>query len=360
MNMRMLMCLVLAMLTLNGCGWFKKEPTRPDNPVVMGISYVGITVKDIDAAQKLYTEVANLEVVAEEELRDSSVLRQLSSGHVASVKTVLLAGVNAQLRFMQFETPHGATTQTETSELANAYSPVPVNGPGIAHVCYQVNQTTGAYQGFLDAGSSFIGAKDMIQISSRNPVYYAYAHDPEGNVIEIEEVNVAELDLETPPEHDYRIRQVALSTIDMERSLDFYSVLFEEQHPRRMGTWIKLQGDKVDGITGFEESEIEMAWFQSRNLELEIVQYHSHPPQGDASKRPVNAPGYNMIMFEVASLEAVKQKLQLAGANIVLQDQQFDGLPVVFARDPDGNLLGFQPSDVNNPLSAAKFKNNGT
>lgn len=354
MNMRMLICVAIAMLTLNGCGWFKKEPTRPVNPVVMGISYVGITVKDIDAAQKLYTEVANLEVVAEENLKDSSVLRHLSAGSVASAKTALLAGVNAQLRFMQFE-----TLNKGISESATAFSPVPVNGPGIAHVCYQVNQTTGAYQGFLDAGSRHIGDKDMIQISSRNPVYYAYVHDPEGNVVEIEEVNVAELDLETLPEHDYRIRQVALSTIDMDRTIDFYSVLFEEQHPRRMGSWINLQGEKVDGITGFEDSKIEMAWFQSRNLELEIVQYHSHPPQGEALKRPVNAPGYNMIMFEVTSLEAVKQKLQLAGADIVLQDEQFDGLPVLFARDPDGNLLGFQPSDANNPLSAAKFKNNG-
>ena len=354
MNSRMLMCTAMAMLTLNGCGFFKKEPTRPDNPVVMGISYIGITVKDIDAAQKLYTEVANLELVAEEELRESSILRQLSAGNVSNAKTALLAGVNAQLRFMQFDAAH-----SETSDTANAFSPVPVNGPGIAHVCYQVNQSTGAYQGFLDAGSSYIGAKEMIQISSSNPVYYAYAHDPEGNVIEIEEVNVAELDLETPPEHDYRIRQVALSTIDMERTLSFYSVLFEEQHPRRMGTWIKLQGDKVDGITGFDDSKIEMAWFQSRNLELEIVQYHSHPPKGNASKRPINAPGYNMIMFEVASLNAVIQKLKLAGTEIVLQDQEFDGLPVVFARDPDGNLLGFQPSDASNPLSAAKFKNNG-
>ena len=199
----------------------------------------------------------------------------------------------------------------------------------------------------------------MVQISSRNPVYYAYANDPEGILVEIEEVDVAALELETLPKHNFRLRQISLATPDMDRILAFYSELLEEQHPRRIGKWLSLSGDKIDAISGLPESKLEMAWFQTRNLEIEIVQYHSHPPKSDKAERPLNAHGYNLIMFEVADLSRLKTRLQSVGADIILEHHDLDGLPVLFTRDPDGNLLGFQPSDINNALSGAKFKNNG-
>lgn len=348
MKLRTLIVSFFVTGSLCACSWFDKQSTRPHDPVVMGISYIGVTVTDLNRSQTVYTEAANLSVVERSRIENSESLRVLSQGEYNSAESVLLAGTNAQLRFMQFsDTP------------ASDHHAVPVNGSGIAHVCYQANQNTSVYKTFLSNGATHIGSEEMVQISSRNPVYYAYATDPDGIVIEIEEVDVSKLQLDSLPEHDFRIRQVALSTPDMDRALRFYSMLLEEQNPRRLGRWLHLSGEKVDAISGLPESEIEMAWFQTRNLELEIIQYHSHPPVDNAGERPIQATGYNMIMFEVSSLAAAKAKLEQAGALLILEHAEMDGLPTLFARDPDGNLLGFQVTDVNHPYSAAKFKDNG-
>jgi catechol 2,3-dioxygenase-like lactoylglutathione lyase family enzyme len=350
MKTRSISLLLICALLLSGCNWFQKESTRPEKPIVMGISYIGVGVENLKATTSLYRDVANMKVVLEQSLENDPVITQLSAGKPKSVSTALLRTANAQLRFMQFH--------QETAE-ALRYSPVAVNGTGIAHVCFQVNRETKVYQNFFNNGASAIGIEDMVQISSQNPVYYAYAHDPEGILVEIEEVDVSALELEKPPSNDYRLRQISLATANMDRIIAFYSILFEEQNPRRIGKWIQLSGDKIDSISGLPDSEIEMAWFQTRNLELEIVQYHSHPPLTEQVTRPIDSHGYNLIMFEVSDLNKTRSMLQKANADIVLDSENFDGLPTVFARDPDGNLLGFQVSDAASLLSAAKFANNG-
>lgn len=319
-----------------------------EEAVIKGVNYIGVTVSDLEAATRFYQTGADLELV-QESLLDSTASNALLEASDVSVNTRLLRSANSQLRIMEFD--HG-------EEGGTAGIPVPVNGPGIAHVCYQVADETNSYQDFIAAGASHIGNPDLVQLNPRNPVVYAYANDPDGIMFEVEHIDFSRVS--RPRKNDYRIRHVSLASPNVERMVAFYSVLMEEPEPRRSGVGGTLSGEPFDQVSGLPGTQVEMAWFQVRNLELELIQYHSHPTQLPTQARPLSALGYNMVMFDVEDLDAAEALVEDAGGNIVTGRLSMDGGDAFFARDPDGNLLGFQTLSSNNPYSAKNFADNGT
>ncbi len=335
----------LAGLGLAGCS---EQSVEPDD-VIRGVNYVGMSVSDLNGAATFY-ESANLVPVDDEPAFGVGVLEGWGLSSEVSVESRMLRSSNAQIRLMEFSGDMG--------DVANIPN-LPVYGPGIAHVCYQVAKETGAYEKFLAAGAEPIGDPEMVRLSDRNPVEYAYARDLDGSVFEVEHVDVAALELPEPPKSQYRIRHVSLATPDMDRAIDFYSAFLGGQEPRRVGRFWNLSGEKLDKVSGETGSEIEMAWFQIRNLELELVQYHSHPTNTDSAPRPVNALGYNMIMFDVSDITAARQRLIDAGGTVVGAPVAIDGGKTLFGRDPDGNLLGLQQVSAASVVSSQNFANNG-
>ena len=344
--MRYRFVILVAALWLSACSWFGGESTRPENPVIRGVNFVSMTVTDLPASSQLYERAADLKTAHTQELHADPIVAELLGREDATGQARLLKSVNAQLNIMSFN--HAPTDK-----------PVPVNGPGIAHVCYQVNQETGTYQAFLAGGASHIGDKAMIHLNPKRPVYYAYAHDPDQIMLEVEHVDISKLDLPTPPKNDYRIRHVSISTPDMDRLIAFYKVLLEEENPRRIGRLMKLSGEKVDAVSGLKDSELEMAWFQVRNLELELIQYHSHPTELPPQPRSLDALGYNAIVFDVTDINAARDKLLTAGGSIVIEPTDYLGGQIMYGRDVDGNLLGFQVIADSSIYSSQNFADNG-
>lgn len=329
--------------------WLTIPPTQVKSPIIKGVHYVGMSVSNLSNSSDLYQKAFNVQTVGKE-TNGTLFDNHLIAPENALVSSQLLKSANAQLRLMQFHQP---------SEHAMHAHHVGPNGPGIAHVCFQVNKNTQAYQTFLAGGATSIGSEEMVQVNPKNPVYYAYAYDDDKIMVEVEHVDVPKLNLPTPPKNDYRIRHVSLATNDMDRAVKFYSTLLETKNPRRAGRLLKLQGDKVDQITGFNDTKIQMAWFQVRNLELEIIQYYNPAPTTLSMPRPIDALGYNMIVFDVTDLEQVKNKIKTAGGTIVSEPVPADGGQIMYARDLDGNLLGFQTLPKHSLLSATNFKDNG-
>lgn len=331
---------LLLVLLLAAC---ESGPTGPAAGI-QGVNFVGMTVSDLEQSTAFYETAAALELVEEAGSAELAPIVQLAEG--AGLRARLLRSANAHLRLMQFD---------DTAPL----SAVPVNGPGIAHVCYQVNKDTRTYEKFLEQGAEPLGSPEMVQLSERNPVHYAYALDRDGIMFEVEHVDVSQLDLEAPPANDYRVRHVSLASPDLGALVRFYGALLGEQDVRRIGRWLQLSGDKVDKVSGLAGSELEMAWYQTHNLELEIVQYHSHPTERPTTSRPLNAPGYNMIVFNVADLEIARASLLAAGGDVVSDAAPMDGGEIFFGRDPDGNLLGFQTTAPDALVSSQNFDGNG-
>jgi len=322
-----------------------------DETIIQGVNYVGITVSNLEQAAAFYQAGSDLEFV-EESTFDADIAEALLEEPNTAIKTQLYRGVNAQLRFMEFVEPEGE------SAAGLSVLPVPVNGPGIAHICFQVADATQSYQHFVEAGATPIGNPELVQLNARNPVTYAYATDPDGIMIEVEHIDFSQIS--RPRKNDYRIRHVSLATGDMERIVAFYSVLLEEPDPRRAGIGGTLGGDTFDQVSGFPGTQMEMAWFQVRNLELEIVQYYSHPPVEQDYPRPLSALGYNMMMFDAVDLSAARALVESAGGRVITENLSMDGGEVFFARDPDHNLIGIQSVSSSNPFSSRNFADNGT
>ena len=178
-------------------------------------------------------------------------------------------------------------------------------------------------------------------------------------MVEVEHVDIDKLDLPEPPKNQYRIRHVALATPDIDRAVKFYSKLLQEPKPRRLGRFWKLSGEKLDKVSGLPDSKIEMAFFQVRNMELEIAQYHSHPTQRPADPRPLDALGYNMIVFDVEDLAKARDHVVASGGDMVGEYEGLYDHKILFARDPDGNLIGFQTAPETSVISSQNFKDNG-
>lgn len=324
--------------------------TRPDDAVIRGVHYIGVGVSDIESAHNFYRDTVDLEMVERGHIENNAAFDQLANRKSVSADSLLMRSSNAQLRFMQFANPSVAAAGAQRIEPF---------GPGIAHVCFQASKHTEAYGKFLEAGGTVIGDREMVQLSSRNPVAYAYARDLEHNIVEIEHVDFDRLDLPEPPKNDYRIRHVSLATPNIERAVDFYSVLLQENDPRRLGRWFSISGDKVDRVSGLKNSAMKFAFFQIRNTELEIIQYVSHPTETQSTPRPLDANGYNMIVFDVEDLDLVQQRLLAAGGSVATETTSMDGGEIFFGRDPDGNLLGFQRLKPTSALSSQNFSDNG-
>lgn len=326
---------------------------EPDS-VIQGVNFVGVHVDDVDAAEAYYASSVDTETVDSPELIPSALLAgfvaQGAEGDEALISSKLIRSSNAQLLLMS------AANRSDSGARAKA---VPVNGTGIAHICFQVARETDAHRRMLAAGGVPVGEPDLIHLNPANPVYYGYVADPHGIITEIEEVDVASLDLPEPPKNQYRIRHVSLATPDIDAMIEFYSALLGGQEPRHVG-WLSLvSGENVDKVSGLKDSELEMAWFQIRNLELEIFQYHSHLPEPVAEPRPLDAPGYNMIVLDVSDLDLARERLIEAGGEMVSGPEGFAGGEAIFGRDPDGNLLVLHKVATTSPFSAKNFADNG-
>ncbi len=355
----------LASALLAGCsllGGGEPREVEPDS-VILGVNFVGVYVDDVDAAEAYYGNSVATEVVDAPALETTGILAAFGAngptaedGADASAAgneliARLIRSSNAQLLLM---------TSANRSEVGAQMSAVPVNGTGIAHVCFQVARETNAYSRMRDAGATPVGADELIHLNPKNPVYYGYLADPHGIVTEIEEVDIAALDLPEPPTNQYRIRHVSLATSNLDGLIDFYSAFLGGQEPRHVGSWFPISADTIDQVSGLKDVEVEMAWFQIRNLELEIFQYHSHLPERPAEPRPLDAAGYNMIVLDVSDLDAARQRLVDAGGELVAGPESFAGGQAIFGRDPDGNLLVLHKTADSSPFSAKNFADNGT
>ncbi|GAB5489450.1 MAG: hypothetical protein Pars2KO_30200 [Parasphingorhabdus sp.] len=344
------LAIISSALLLASCGGTSAGEIVPPDSIITGVNYIGASVSNIENTSNLYRDSLDLVAIDQSEITENPVFDKLAGREGIVAQSQMLRSTNAQIRFMQFTNP---SSEAQSTKHMN------VQGPGIAHVCYQVDERTQSYQKFLAGGAKHIGDRKMVHLNPKNPVYYAYARDFDGLISEIEHVDVEKLDLPNPPKNRYRIRHVSLATPDIDRLVDFYTAFLNQPGPRRAGEWIKIADEKVDKVSGLEESEVEMAWFQIRNLELEIFQYHSHPTKDLEKPRPLEAFGYNMIVFDVSDMDAARQRLIDAGGSIVSESTPMDGGNIMFGRDPDGNLLGLQAVAKTSVFSSQNFKDNG-
>jgi catechol 2,3-dioxygenase-like lactoylglutathione lyase family enzyme len=305
-----------------------------------------MTVSDLAKSERLYSDVYDFEPAASGAEQFTPMLSELVNAPGGAPETSLLRTTNFQMLLMSFGGSEGA------SHNAPLKPAVPVNGPGIAHVCYQVDKKTETYQKFLKGGATHIGDIEMTSLSPITPVKYAYAHDIDGIALEIEHLNMTWLPDSMTEGFDRRIRHVSFATPDINRLVDFYANFMDVKKPRRGD---RLKSEKMDKVSGLEGSELSMGWVHVGNMELEFIQYHSHPVSLPDEPRSLQALGYNMILLDVESVDLAKQKFVSAGGILLEKKSSVDGIPVTWGRDPDGNLIGLFSPPLSSKLSSKSF-----
>ena len=315
------------------------------NPLIRGVSYVGVSVSDLDKAVALYRDACDLKSVEQKRFSGIEALDALAGRSGVEAETQMLEGHDAQLRLMQFKAP---------SEIAKSTPPVPVVGPGFAHVCFQALKERRTYQRVLEAGATAIGSPEMVQLRPGGMIEYAYVHDFDRRAIEVEHMD---LDLGDRAgtnlrKVDHRLGHINIATPDIEGLLKFYSSFLDIKEPRRTGL---MSGKQFDRVAGHDGVNLKMAWFPIGTFELEISQYLSRPTELPKPPRPIDALGYNMVVLDVGDSTAAAEKLTAAGGTIVDEPATMDGGKIVFAHDPDGNLLGLLEAPKEALVSTSRF-----
>jgi catechol 2,3-dioxygenase-like lactoylglutathione lyase family enzyme len=178
-------------------------------------------------------------------------------------------------------------------------------------------------------------------------VYYAYARDHDGIMYETEHLDHA------PFEGPIWFSHVALVSPDLDRLVEFYSLLFDAEPNRRTN---RASGPRFDEVAGYDDVMIRAAWFDIGNMILEMWQF-VNPVTPEPEKPPsIEDLGYNKVAFEVSDLYKEYERLTALGvAFLSSPTMSVDGWEVCL-RDPDGNLISLIQPQTEAGLSVSHLK----
>lgn len=300
--------------------------------MIKGIHHVALVVRDLVAAERYYCAAAGmhrLAVEAEQTIAPPS--QQLAASANFPVGQSLLAGRNGYLVLLAPQWPSGAP-DTEAN---------PINLPGIRHFCVQNFDCTILEKAVLGHGGSLIAPP--LDLGTGNQ--YAYARDPESNIMEIEGLPYAPVDAPTWMGH------VAIVTRNMDAAIAFYTQLFGStlQNRGRFGP-----GPQFDTMGGLVDVRIEGAWVPVNNMLLELWQFHAPESPVETKPRQFFDPGYSHLCLETDTLDADAIRLVQLGGTLLTECSGNDQLRTVFACDSEGNVIELlEPREPAGPLSIA-------
>lgn len=300
---------------------------------VIGIHHVGMSVTDLKASVEFYTEALGVSLQATSETMPNE---DGSQGFVAPSNSAMLVFPNGYLRLSEYD----------RSDLSP--SPVlPVKGPGITHVCYQSPTSEDIYQRLMDRGATSVSRGEQPVHLLGQGVYYAYARDHDGIMYETEHLDHA------PFEGPIWFSHAALVSPDLDRLVEFYSLLFDTKPNRRTD---RASGPRFDEVAAYDDVMIRAAWFDIGNMILEMWQFVN--PVTPEPQRPsaIEDLGYNKVAFEVSDLHKEYDRLMAQGVAFLSSPAtSVDGWEVCL-RDPDGNLISLIQPCAETGLSVSHVK----
>ena len=303
------------------------EDIRTSGTAIKGIHHIGISVADVAASSAFLEDAANLTRVGEGSFSGTGIASSTPSA------STIMKGPNAYVELMQFN--------SQTPE------PVPVEGPGFTHLCFQSPSERLMYNGFKDAGATAVSWGEGPVDLGGYGVHYAYLRDPDKTMYEVEQVD------RPPFGEQVWIGHVALASHDMDRLVEFYSDVFGIGPYRRVN---KATGPRVDEVTGLKDARMRAAWFNVANMVLEIWEFVNPVTPDTSAARPFEKVGYNKFAFEVSNLTKEMTRLKARGVNFASEPLATPIGVEAYATDPDGNRFSLVQLD-DSLLSIDQLKN---
>lgn len=309
---------------------------NPGPSTVRGVHHVAITVTDLDRSLALYQGGIGLKLDARRNMTDAGALAEAAGRKRLRGEEAMLSGPNVRIRLISY-----ASAMRETAEV------MPVSGPGYTHICFQGRHDDPIYPAALAAGATPLTRGGKPVDLANTGYLYMYNRDPDGAMFELEEA--------LKPRFSERmwVSHVAHATPDLDRLAGFYTAVFGVEQNRKL---TGLKGPTFDQTSGLDGVVVAGTWINLKNITLEFWDYDSPPPAGSSAERPITAPGYSYVMYEVDDLDNEIRRVTAAGGRIVTKVSAKVSHREVFARDLDGNLIGLVEMPADDPSSVSAMR----
>lgn len=331
--------LALGMATLLSAGSMDAAVSTPEPTIgaapdsIRGVHNVSLTVSDIDDTLAFYGAAVPFELVDRKLVSASAIPAEILAKRNGEIEIALVRTPTIFLRLVDID--------PETKEAPNRRD---ATGPGYTHICFQSPSDAPKYDRFKELGLEMLSRGDGPVDLGGYGVTYAYGFDPDGLMIEMEQVDQPLIEAagymgEQRLKHEAWITHVANVTAEKAQMVAFYRTILG-YGPRREipATRRKTFDDVVD----IDNIEISASWFDIGNIQLEL--WHYSEPKTRLSRQPgmLDEMGYNSFTFEVRDLAGTIARLEREGMVFATDTFDLGGWQIVFARDPEGNLVAFQ------------------
>ncbi len=323
------------------------KPTITQSPTsIIGFNHVGITVLDLDKMIDFYQRATQFEVLDRFAVSQNASADQLYGEEGISYEKAVLKGPNMFLELVEFN-------QQEDSII----SKMPPQGPGMTHTCYQSAASDSGYDKFKAAGVEMLTRGNGPVALGNYGVSYAYAYDPEGNMMELEQMSdfVIRLSIgqKWAKQNPLWMTQVAILSPEIERLTDFYHTVFEIE-PYRVGLY--KDNPAFGEVADLDSLSFKAAWFMldGRGKKLELMEYQPPhaTPHTNYQRKPTDL-GYTYSL-EVLDIQKEYGRLKELGVKFVSAPQQLEHYWMVYAHDIDGNVFSLRQA-TDPKFSLAQF-----
>jgi glyoxylase I family protein len=154
--------------------------------MINGLHHVAIATNDADGMLEFYRDLLGLEVVVDYTWEPGNeVADRITALADSSARHIMLRKGNAYFEIFQYLSPRPTAGDHDRR----------VCDPGITHLCLDVTDVDGEYERLLAAGMTFHCPPQDAGAGIRT----TYGRDPDGNVIELQQVPSAEHRIALPP-----------------------------------------------------------------------------------------------------------------------------------------------------------------
>lgn len=323
-------------LALTSCATVSERGTSGDTAgpeAIKGVHHVGITVSDIDDTIAFYSKAVPYELVERRTVPARSFPAEILAKRRGVVEVALIRTPTVFLQLIDVDPARKAAPVRR-----------PVIGPGYTHICFQTHEATPGYDRFRAIGLDMLSRGEKPVDLGGYGVTYAYGFDPDGIMIEMEQLSpavIASQGATGARRSKYPAWATHLANVpgDKPAMVAFYSKILgygprRELPPSRRNTF--------DQVVDIDNIEVSASWFDAGNFELEFWHYNHPRTPLRVTRRMFEEIGYNSLMFEVSDLPGTLARLEREGVTLVGETIELDGFTIRYARDPEGNILGFQ------------------
>lgn len=148
--------------------------------MIRGVHHVAVSTTDLDRLAAFYRELFGFETVMETSWRDRPVIDEIVGLSGSAARQVMLKAGNAYLEIFEYESPAGDAGPSERTAADRGYT----------HFCIDVQDIDAEYERLSASGMQFHCPPPVL---SGGRVRATYGRDPDGNIVELQEVSDTEI-----------------------------------------------------------------------------------------------------------------------------------------------------------------------